>query len=149
MKITVAGVGYVGLSLAVLLAQNHEVTAITTTKAKAEKDGFEPIVSGDGDVVVAQVPEAGSQIPRGGRIVLYTTTDSTKETVTMPDFVGYSVSEVNELAAECSVNVSFSGSVDQDNVYAYSQSIESGSLVAPGTVVTVFFGNDDIDDTVM
>ena len=37
MRITVAGVGYVGLSLAVLLAQRHAVTAITTTPAKAEK----------------------------------------------------------------------------------------------------------------
>lgn len=45
MKITVAGVGYVGLSLAVLLAQKHEVTAITTTEAKAKKlnDFFSPI----------------------------------------------------------------------------------------------------------
>ena len=37
MRITVAGVGYVGLSLAVLLSQHHEVTAVTTTPTKAEK----------------------------------------------------------------------------------------------------------------
>lgn len=36
-RIAVAGVGYVGLSLAVLLAQHHEVTAVTTTPAKAER----------------------------------------------------------------------------------------------------------------
>lgn len=33
----VAGFGYKVLSLVVLFAQNHEVTAITTTPAKAEK----------------------------------------------------------------------------------------------------------------
>jgi len=45
MKITVAGVGYVGLSLAVLLAQHHKVTAITTTPKKADKlnDFISPI----------------------------------------------------------------------------------------------------------
>lgn len=36
MRIAVAGIGYVGLSLAVLLAQHNEVVAITTTPAKAE-----------------------------------------------------------------------------------------------------------------
>ena len=36
MKIAVAGVGYVGLSLAVLLAQHNSVTAVTTTPAKAD-----------------------------------------------------------------------------------------------------------------
>ena len=45
MKITVAGVGYVGLSLAVLFAQHHEVTAITTTPKKADRlnDFISPI----------------------------------------------------------------------------------------------------------
>ena len=46
MKIAVAGVGYVGLAQAVLLAQRHEVTAVTTTPAKADKinGGVSPIV---------------------------------------------------------------------------------------------------------
>ena len=45
MKIAVAGVGYVGLSLAVLLSQHHEVMAVSTTPAKVEKinSGVSPI----------------------------------------------------------------------------------------------------------
>ncbi len=45
MKIAVAGVGYVGLSLAVLLSQHHEVMAVSTTPAKVEKinSGKSPI----------------------------------------------------------------------------------------------------------
>ena len=46
MKIAVAGVGYVGLSLAVLFAQHHEVYAVSTTQAKVDKinSGKSPIV---------------------------------------------------------------------------------------------------------
>ena len=36
MKIAVAGVGYVGLSLAVLLSQRSEVVAVSTTQAKVD-----------------------------------------------------------------------------------------------------------------
>lgn len=45
MQSAVAGVGYVGLSLAVLLAQEHTVTAVTTTPEKAERlnRGISPI----------------------------------------------------------------------------------------------------------
>ena len=46
MKIAVAGVGYVGLSLAVLFSQHNEVWAVSTTKAKVDmiNNGKSPIV---------------------------------------------------------------------------------------------------------
>ena len=71
MKITVAGVGYVGLSLAVLLAQNHEVTAITTTESKAEKlnQFISPIQDDEIERFFREV-KAGER-----RLDLHTTTD--------------------------------------------------------------------------
>ncbi len=71
MKITVAGVGYVGLSLAVLLAQNHEVIAITTTKKKAEKlNQFISPIQGD------EIERFFKEAREGKRVLnLHTTTD--------------------------------------------------------------------------
>ena len=71
MKITVAGVGYVGLSLAVLLAQHHEVTAITTTEAKAEKlNAFISPILDDEIERIFEETKAGKR-----RLTLTTTTD--------------------------------------------------------------------------
>ncbi|MBR5114056.1 MAG: nucleotide sugar dehydrogenase [Oscillospiraceae bacterium] len=71
MKITVAGVGYVGLSLAVLLAQNHEVTAITTTEEKAEKlNRFISPIQDD------EIERFFKEARKGSRkLALHTTTD--------------------------------------------------------------------------
>ena len=45
MKIAVAGLGYVGLSNAVLLSQNHDVTAVDITEARVNlvNQGQSPI----------------------------------------------------------------------------------------------------------
>ncbi len=71
MKITVAGVGYVGLSLAVLLAQHHEVTAITTTEEKAEKlNEFHSPIQDD------EIERFFAEAREGKRVLtLHTTTD--------------------------------------------------------------------------
>lgn len=71
MRITVAGVGYVGLSLAVLLAQNHDVTAITTTRSKADllNDYISPIQD---DEIERFFSEAKSGLRK---LNLHTTTD--------------------------------------------------------------------------
>lgn len=69
MKITVAGVGYVGLSLAVLLAQKHEVTAITTTPEKADKlnNFISPIQD-------EEIERFFDEVHRGERMLNLTTT---------------------------------------------------------------------------
>lgn len=49
MKIVVVGTGYVGLSLAVLLSQRHEVTAVDIIKEKVEmiRNGISPIADAE------------------------------------------------------------------------------------------------------
>ncbi len=71
MRITVAGVGYVGLSLAVLLAQHHDVTAITTTESKAENlnNFISPIQDTEIERFLAEAKEGKRQLN------LHTTTD--------------------------------------------------------------------------
>ena len=69
MKITVAGVRYVGLSLAVLLAQKHEVTAITTTPAKADKlNNFTSPIQDE------EIERFFDEVHRGERMLNLTTT---------------------------------------------------------------------------
>ncbi|MCC8022172.1 MAG: PASTA domain-containing protein, partial [Clostridiales bacterium] len=97
-------------------------------------------VVGDGDTVVRQQPAAGSKIPSGGTVVLYTETDSEDRTVEVPDFTGKTVTQVNAEAAAAGLNIQLSGkSLSENDVVSYKQSVEAGKEVEVGTVVTVYF----------
>ncbi len=112
----------------------------------AENGGFTTWVKGEGDTVIGQMPEAGTKIPQGGNVVLYTDTESTKDTTTVPNLIGYSLSDVNYFASYYNLNVSISGMSSADASVSYSQSIPEGTEVAPGTVITVTFSAGGVAD---
>ena len=112
----------------------------------AAADGLEVTVKGSGKTVVSQNPVTGAIIPMGGMVVLYTDEESSAETVTVPNFIGYSVSDVNYIAAYYGLNASVTGSVSSADSTSVSQSVAEGTQVAPGTVVTVTFSTAGIND---
>ena len=115
------------------------------TKA-AEADGFSVTVKGEGSTVISQSPATGASIPTGGTIVLYTDQSASTDKVTVPNFVGLGVAEVNGLAASNNLNVSMTGMVSSSDGTSTSQSIPEGNEVMPGTVITVTFSSSGIAD---
>lgn len=112
-------------------------------KNTALASGLEIKAYGSGETVVSQLPAAGKLIPKGGIIVAYTDKAEENDTVTVPDFSNKTVIEVNELAAERSLNVIFSGPAEETAVISYSQSLDAGTLVKAGTTLTVYFSTKE------
>jgi len=112
----------------------------------AESEGFTTSVKGDGDVVLAQVPSAGTSIPKGGNVVLYTDESSAQEKVEVPDMTGFTIYDMNYFASAYDINVSVTGITSSSLSFSTSQSIPAGTMVSPGTVVKVQFTAGGVSD---
>lgn len=121
-------------------AGDYTGLTVSEAQAAAQNDGFTTTVKGEGDKVISQIPASNASIPTGGNIVLYTDSESTAETVTVPNLVGYSVSDANYVASQYGLNVSFEGAADS-GVISTAQDIAVGTKVSPGTVITVTFAS--------
>ncbi len=124
------------LSLAVSTPNVVNQTVAEATK-KIESLNLEYEIIGEGSVVTAQSPSATAMIPTDGKIILYTDEDSEAKQVTVPDFTGLTVSQANYLATNSGLNIYINGNTS--NSTAYSQSLEKGTKVEEGTVITVSF----------
>ena len=112
-----------------------------SAKSKATEKNLKCKIVGEGKKVINQSPSAGSAIPTGGIVVLYTEKGD-KQKVTVPDFKGLTISEANAAAAERNLNIEISGNnLSSSTVVAYSQSTEKGTKVDVGSVITVSFKN--------
>lgn len=102
--------------------------------------GLSTVVIGSGKSVVSQMPVRGAQVPKDGRIILYTDEDYEVEYSTVPNLLGYSVSEVNSLLSAADLNFKIGdGAANRTGASASSQSYYYGDVVPKGTVVEVYF----------
>lgn len=70
-------------------------------------------VIGDGSKVKAQLPLAGTKVPEGSKLVIYTsipTTDGKTESVIVPDLTGRTIGEVKEITNLLNLNFELYGS---------------------------------------
>lgn len=122
-----------------VVADTYVGLSSTEAESQLTSKGLVPVVKGTGDKVIAQVPESGSAVPSGGTVVLYTDNDSAMETVEVPELTGYSLGEVNNIAAAYGLNISVKGSSTSTDAVSTQQSLPAGSKVSAGTVITVTF----------
>ncbi len=124
-----------------------DAVGLTLDEAKAKVTGskLEYKIVGSGDKVIRQLPEVGNKVSTGGVVILYTEeTESAK--VTVPNFTGFTATEVNTTAAKLGINIEFSGNIVISGLKAYSQSVASGTQVDVGTIITVYFRDETAVD---
>lgn len=127
-------------------AGSYAGMSVADATAAAKTDGFNVTVKGEGTMVVSQNPVSGARIPVSGTVVFYTDNSGATDTVEVPSFVGYSVTDVNYIASVYGLNVSLTGQITASDSVSNSQSIPEGTKVTPGTVITVNFATAGIND---
>ena len=113
----------------------------STVKSKAS--GFTVKIVGSGETVISQMPSANQSMPKGGIIVVYTEENAERQTATVPNLVGLTMSEANRTAVNAGFNIKISGTTQSGGeVRSYNQSIEEGAPAEQGTIITVYFKSD-------
>jgi beta-lactam-binding protein with PASTA domain len=93
------------------------------------------LVSGDGEVVRRQNPRAGSRVPRGSAVnVSVEPGVRPRRLVRVPDLLGDTVSEARAALASADLVL---GETTEDSGEIASQQPRAGTLVPPGSTVTV------------
>lgn len=121
-----------------------ENESVSIAKETLESQGLQVTVIGEGDKVMAQVPVRGSQVPRNGKVILYTEEGYKTQYTPVPNVIGRSLSEVNTILTNANLNFKVGdGASNQKGAIAYSQNYAEGDEVPVGTIIEVVFVTKD------
>ena len=121
---------------------------LETAKGRLENAGFTFRTLGSGTEVTAQTPEGGAIVPNNATIVLYLGEEKNDALRAVPNVLGMTAAEANQALTNAGFIMRVTGatSAESGNVKAISQDREEGVELAPGSVVTVRFGDNSVRD---
>lgn len=115
--------------------------SLTYASSNLQGKGFQVQVMGSGANVLAQSPAAGTTVPGGGKVVLYTEEGLNHPTCTVPNVAGLSAAAANRAITNAGLNINIATGTlaGAQGAVVVKQSIAPGEKVLPGTVLTVDF----------
>lgn len=119
--------------------------SLEDAKASLDEVGLSYTVQGDGDTVTDQLPVAGIDIQADNQVILYCNTEKPSNKVQVPNVSGLNVSQARQQLAQYGLYLKQNGIASwrtSSSTIAITQSPAADSLVSPGSVVTVAFGNN-------
>ncbi len=104
------------------------------------QSGLRCVVEGDGNVVTAQVPNAGVIIARNGTVIVYTGDARPSNSVEVPNVIGKSFEDAKAIIENAKFQFHAVGIENTtQNAVAQEQSIASGEYATIGSEITVQF----------
>ena len=126
-------------------AEQEDVTVQTylgekphEAQSKIRNAGLKTEIIGQGTSVLKQIPEPGKTLPYGGTVILYTDQSEADSIGTVPNVVGRSVSDANQMITNAGFNINIVGDVPEgQEEIVITQDPLAGSTAETGSIITV------------
>ena len=122
--------------------------SVEEAKTKLKDRALSYKIVGDGETITDQTPAGGAIIPGKSSVILYVGEEKSTDKCVVPHLLGKTPSEANTTATAAGLLIRFSGTTgsESSSVRVLSQSIDEGTEVEAGTVITVQLGDTSVTD---
>lgn len=122
--------------------------SVEEAKAKLKDRALSYKIVGDGETITDQTPAGGAIIPGKSSVILYVGEEKSTDKCVVPHLIGKTPSEASTTATAAGLLIRFSGTTgsESSSVRVLSQSIDEGTEVEAGTVITVQLGDTSVTD---